>query len=230
MKIAFVMASHGRVNLVKQNINNILSMGDLYLAITEKSEAEQYSKSESVTGNQLHIETVPNNPLGNKWQHSVDMARKSNPDYLVTCGSDDFLSTDYVENAIKIIEQGHDFVGVNGWYMSDGKKFWKTKYRHLRDFPAGSGRVLTKKALDLINWQMYDRKLDRLLDDKLRNQVQKHKIKTFISQDPDKEGLRILAVKGKWDVLNPLEKFLMAPTIEMTRINELPKQLPVVIL
>lgn len=221
--ISFVIASHGRLPIVLQNVYNLLLMGEVFIVVSDQ---EEYKKlKESLPCN---VYLAPNTPLGNKWQYAVSYAREFNPSCLIICGSDDFLSSDYVENAMKIIDKGFDFIGVNGWWMTDGKDHYKAKYKHRQDFPAGSGRVFTKKCLDKINWQIFDTKRDRLLDDKALYQLKRAIIKTYISQDAEKDGLRILAVKGDWDVLNPLEKFLTSSTIQIEKINELPEQFPII--
>jgi hypothetical protein len=196
-------------------------MGEVFIVVSEQSE---YKKLKELLP--CHVYLAHNNPLGNKWQIVVNHAQAYNPSVLITCGSDDFLSTDYVENAMKLLDKGYDFVGANYWYMTDGKHHYKAKYKHRHDFPAGSGRVFTKKCLDAINWEVFDRKKDRLLDDKALEQIKKAKIKTYIIQEAEKDGLRILAVKGKWDCLNPMQKFLTSTTVTMERIIRLPEQFP----
>lgn len=219
---AFVLASHGRMKIVLQNVYHLLSMGEVFIAVSDRDE---YDKLKALP---CHVFLVPNKPLGNKWQYCVSYARTFNPSCLIICGSDDFLSTDYIENAMKLVDRGYDFIGVNEWFMTDGKKHYKAKYKHRQDFPAGSGRVFTKKCLDKINWHLFDTKRDRLLDDKALDQIWDAKIKSYISQDAEEDGLRILAVKGDWPVLNPLAKFLTSKTIEITKIKELPKQFPTI--
>lgn len=215
------MASHNRIDIVLQNVLHLLSMGQVFIVVSEKDE---YERIKLVLPANVYL--ANNNPLGNKWQIAVNHAYESKPDCIITCGSDDFLSNDYVLNAMKLLDKGYDFIGVNGWYMSDGKQHFKAKYRHRQDFPAGSGRVFTKKCLDAIGWELFDRKADRLLDDRALERIKKNKINSYISQDSDIDGLKILALKGNWPVMNPLKKFLCSPTIRISRINKLPKEFP----
>jgi hypothetical protein len=127
---------------------------------------------------------------------------------------------------MKLIDKGYDFIGVNGWYMSDGRRHYLAKYKLTPDFPAGSGRVFTRKCLNSIRWKLFDRTLDKRLDDMALRQIKNNNVKTYISQDPEIDGLRILAMKGKWPVMNPLNNFLKSPTISIKRIVNLPVQFP----
>jgi hypothetical protein len=225
-KIGFVMASHGRLLIVEQNIRHLLQMGMVFLTVSDDSDYDfLIRKFHPMNEPNCYIHKVENQPLGNKWQCAVEAAQKY-PDILITCGSDDFLSVDYVENAIKLIDKGFDFVGVNGWHLSDGKRHYKANYKHRTDFPAGSGRVFTKKCLNAIDWDLFDRNADRLLDDKALFKLKGKNIKTYISQDSEIDGLRILALKGGWSVMNPLNKFLSSPTIKIERIKNLPVEFP----
>lgn len=220
-KVVFVMSSHERESITLQNIEHLCTMGEVVVTVTNESEFELYDRK---TG--AYVFKCDNSPLGNKWQTALDKAKLLNPDYIIPVGSDDFLCYNYFDNAKRLISKGYDFVGVNGWYMSDGKQHFKSKYKLRTDFPAGSGRVFTKKALDACNWQLYERSLNRLLDDKALAQMKNANIKTYISQDQDKDGLKILALKGRWNCLNPLDKFFTSKTIRMHRISSLPETFP----
>lgn len=221
--IVFVMASHERQSITKQNVDWLHHFGEVVLVASYGRDLDFFKEN---TQAKVHI--YPNNPLGSKWQFAVNKARELNPEILITVGSDDFLSSDYVDNALKYINQGYEFVGTNGWHLSDGQKHYRARYKHLTDFPAGSGRVYTKKALDKINWKLFDTKKNRLLDDMALAEMKKARVKQYISQRPETDGLRILAMKGDWETLNPLERFLNAPTIICHAVNKLPIQFPTV--
>ena len=219
---SFVMASHGRLPIVLQNIEYLSTMGRIFLAVSDKSDYDQIKRAFP----NINLLITANNPLGAKWQKAVDLARFHDSEILITCGSDDVLSRNYVESALKIIEDGHEFVGSNGWYMSDGKSHYKAKYRYYSQFPAGSGRVFTKKFLDAIDWKIFDTRALKHLDDKAVDELFRRGIKHHICQVPEFSGLKILALKGAWHQLNPLSKFLNAPTIDCRQIECLPDDFP----
>lgn len=157
-----------------------------------------------------------NIPLGYKWQFAVKQARALNPDYLLTCGSDDILNPDYLKNAIRIMKRGFEFVGVSQWYMeSEGKRF-KAWYSERKDFPVGSGRLYSKKILDKIDWHLFNPKAERRLDDLGYETIKKYA--HFVSDDVDQHGLIITAVKGDWEQLNPIQKFFNVKTIGIKKV------------
>src|SRR6478736_3629846 len=168
MSVCFVIASHGRLPIVLQNVYHLLLMGEVVIVVSEKSE---YNKLKETLP--CHVYLAPNYPLGNKWQYAVSYAKALNPSVLITCGSDDFLSNDFIDNAKRLIQKGYDFIGANYWYMTDGVNHYKAKYKKINYFPAGSGRVFTKKCLDAINWRLFDTKANRRLDDMALAQVKR---------------------------------------------------------
>lgn len=221
MRVAFVMASHGRLPIVLQNIEHLLTMGEVYISVTERSDYDQIKRAFPY----INVILVANHPLGGKWQKTVDVARFHEAEVLITCGSDDVLCHDYVNNALKILDE-HEFVGVNGWWMSDGKKHYKASYRYYKNFPAGSGRVFSKKLLDAIDWRIFDKTANKHLDDRAIDELYRRGGKYYISQFPEHDGLKILALKGPWAQLNPLSKFIAAPTIDCRQIESLPTEFP----
>lgn len=209
LKVVAVMASHQRPEITKRACKELQSMGcEVVLVVSTHSDMEALIEFNPVQ--------FPNEPLGAKWQHAVDVAKTKNPDLLVTCGSDDILCKDYLKNAYKLILKGFEMVGVSAWHMEETrtKRTWRAHYKHVPDFPVGSGRVFTKSLLNRIGWQLFDTKADRRLDDKAMS----HKIKKYISTEIEKDGLIVTAIKGDWIQLNPLNKFFKAPTIGIKQI------------
>lgn len=207
MKVVAVMASHERPEITKVSCNNLIHLGcEVVLVVTNLSDVRRLSEFKPLSFN--------NTPLGSKWQFAVNSARKLNPDILVVCGSDDILHEDYLINALKIIDKGYEFVGVSQWYMDDGKNKYKAWYSLTPHLAVGSGRVYTKQFLDRINWEIFDVNASRRLDDKA-NEIKK---RGYVSTDVDKDGLIITAIKGKWQQLNPINKFFNAPTIGIQKV------------
>jgi hypothetical protein len=221
--ISFVMASQGRLEIVIQNIAHLLTMGNVYLALSDRNEMNLIQAKFP----ELKMVLVPNNPLGKKWQASVDLARKHGAGTIITCGSDDILSSEYGRMASEMVEvYGREFVGVNHWYMTNGKEHYKAGYRFYKNFPAGSGRVFAASFLDKIQWRVFDQSADRRLDDFVMNEVYRRGISSFIGQNTELKGFGILAIKGNWPVMNELKKLLDAPTIDCEKIAELPECFP----
>ena len=206
------MASHNRIEMTRDSCNALKVMGcEVILVVSNHADLEGLKEFKPLL--------FPNEPLGAKWQFAVSEARKLNPDLLLTCGSDDILNPNYLVNAYKILLSGFDFVGVSQWFMEDKKKndLWKAWYIETKQFPVGSGRLYTKKLLDKLNWQIFDVKASRRLDDKGYHHASG--FRRYVSEDVDKDGLEITAIKGDWSQLNPLSKFFGVKNIGIKKIE-----------
>lgn len=207
MKVVAVMASHERQEVTRRTCNRLIEIGcEVMLVVSTRTDEKALSYYSPVI--------YRNNPLGAKWQYSVDCAKALNPDLLITCGSDDLLCDNYIINAMKFITTGYEFVGVSQWYMETPTEKYKAWYSQTPQLAVGSGRVYTKELLDRVGWQIFDIRASRKLDD-LGNAIKK---KGYVSRDVDRDGLIVTAIKGNWEQLNPINKFINAPTIGIIKV------------
>lgn len=208
-----LIAMYGRRPLVQINLE-LLNKQKCKIVVIASTDID-YLFIRDLDFDNVRICTAPNTPLGLKWQLGVDFCRAAAADPLIILGSDDFLSSDFIEKACAIKE---DFTFFTQWFIHDAvtKKDYRLKYKNL--FPLGSGRVFTKKFLDRIDWKVFDETRGRLLDDYAFNNL---KYQDQLRINP--EGMKLLAVKGRWEVMNELDKILQAETIQWdpeTRISD----------
>lgn len=207
-----LIAMYGRRPLVKINLELLYKQKCKIVVIT--SSDPDYHFVRDLDFDNVRICTAPNQPLGKKWQIGVDFCKAAGADPLIILGSDDFLSSDFISKACEIKE---DFTFFTEWYIHDliNKKDYHLRYRNL--FPLGSGRVFSKLFLDRNDWKIFDDTRSRLLDDYAWDNV-KESDKILINP----KGMKLLAVKGRWETINELEKILEAETIQWepeTKIN-----------
>ncbi len=109
-----------------------------------------------------------NKPLSNKVQYGIDAAREREPDAILTTGSDSWPTNSFCEILAGHLEQGADLVGKTRSYSckvnpKQSLEVLEHTYKRRKD-PIGGGRLLSKKALDLIDWQVYASGLNKGLD------------------------------------------------------------------
>jgi hypothetical protein len=160
----------------------------------------------------VHVLSVPNNPLGKKWQLGVDKARELGANPVIICGSDDFLSTGFVRSATKLSGY-HDFIFFDNWWIYEPKRD-KSYYLRYNMFkydkpPLGSGRTYSKRLLDRHDWKIFNSEIDWHLDNwSWENKDFEDRL------FPNPDGMNILAVKGCWESMNPLDKILSTESID----------------
>ena len=112
-----------------------------------------------------------NKPLGAKWQYAVDCARESGATDLLYVGSSDWVSANWCEELIPYAWIGYDLIGVNCGSMArvTRESVQLGVYRGYVDGermgePMGAGRIVSKNALDRLDWLLFDLTIDNSLD------------------------------------------------------------------
>lgn len=208
-KIICVMAAHGRSGITTETIKilqkqtwpiDILMVGDSNI---ERGIANK-------TGC-MYIQR-PNKPLGNKWQEAVYYAKTLDPDALMICGSDSWLSYKWCEIALPfVLYDNQDLVGINMFhackvYPNEKVRIIRRAYKDRRkNIPMGSGRIFSKKILDKANWHIFPKNKNRAMDINSYRKVKELKgnIKIIESED-----MKILTIKSTWESINSWEKYV----------------------
>lgn len=209
-----VIATHARKEITTANIRSLnrQSFVPKIVVVCSTKEELEYYKTLGVT-----VILEPNTPLGRKWQCGANVAFNMNADPMIILGSDDILHYDYVKYCLQKLNEGFEFVGSTSWYNYDTKtnRSMRCSYQGVNiDFPIGSGKAYSKGFLSKIRARIFDPKLDRRLDDLGHQQLHRHHSKIHLIREP-----MILAIKGKWSMLNPTRKYLISPNIKVDIVN-----------
>ena len=167
MKIVSITASYQRPEITIDTLNLFKNQKYLVKSILVGSSLAEQKAAEQVDA--VYVNHA-NHPLGSKWQAGVDKARELNPDAILICGSDDWLTSNWCEVCSKEIEKGFDLVGKTRWCLCDvhpGKslQLFRIHYKvKKRKDPIGSGRLISRKVLDKLNWELFPKNKDKYLD------------------------------------------------------------------
>ena len=173
-----------------------------------------------------------NRPIGRKWQTAVDLARAIYEfELLAITGSDDVLPTELLSTILKRhrVHQKNDNSGTltPGLYAtmqwmalsaSTGPtmspNLVKLNYKTFGlQIPLGAGRFYSRKMIDRCDGNIFDPKLNVLLDDK--GFYQTVALGFGVDYYTVNDGV-VLSVKGNWSQLNAFDKILSASTIDVT--------------
>jgi len=210
-----VIATHERREITTLNIQALKQQTDIpkiVIVCSLQTELEYYKQF------QVNVILEQNKPLGKKWHTGVNLANKLGANPLIILGSDDLLAKDYIHNALLKLKEGYEFIGSTAWYSYDvkRKRLYHSKYiNRNQEYPIGSGKVYSKSILDKIRWKVFDQAADRKLDDQGHKLINGHGCKIYLFKEPF-----ILAVKGGWNEMNPIEKYLNAPNIKSSLIDK----------
>lgn len=212
MNPTVLIATHNRIDITSKCIESLMMQSaqpKIVLVVSDQGEWQYYSKKypEVVLG------AAPNNPLGQKWQFGVDIAKHHIPDPLIICGSDDILGIDFIENACAIIKSGVDFIGLSRWHVHHNGILYT--YNYNASIPLGGGRCYSGKALQELNYKLFDTSKEKHLDDHGWKMVNSSTMPRRIVREVNEEGLNVVSIKGKWTMMNPFNKFKGHKNVEL---------------
>lgn len=114
--------------------------------------------SRSVARGLMYVETE-NLPLDRKYDVGFQACRQFEPDAVALVGSDDFITMDYFEWAMKQIESGCGMTGFYDFYIADwiGRRilYWGGYKGERQGQSIGAGRVFSRKALEAMEWKPF---------------------------------------------------------------------------
>ena len=113
-----------------------------------------------------------NEPLGRKWNTGIKAAVGS--ELVMIVGSDDLVTGEHISRCwSKWNSSGVDFVQARGAHIYTGGH----SVFHVPDIRPGPGRCLSKRLLDMLDWQPFSPIANDFLDSSLTSRLRKLEIK-----------------------------------------------------
>jgi len=225
LKIVCVMAAHGRGRITKKSIERLrrqkYQLNDIVLVGDSNLEKKVAHKTNSRYVNH------DNMPLSDKWQSGVDYARTLKPDAIMICGSDSWHTNNWTLRCAKLIDKGSDLVGTTFFhtckaYPNEKLRIVQRRYVGKRAMePVGSGRIISARILDELDWELFPEGLRCGLDKPCYDKI----IQRGGKVDLIYNDIKVLGVKSTWDTLNPWkENFKSKLPVKFLREFDNPKE------
>lgn len=166
-----------------------------------------------------------NLPLAAKYQAAVARARELNPDYIVTLGSDSWISDDWCRIGIEeMASNGWDAVGKNAFAVLnlDTWEIIERAYMPPRlSIPDGNGRMVSAKGMEKLGWVLYP---DYQGLDGIDSASHRHCVKEGLSTGimNRRTEVKVMEIKSsRWQSVNGFEALKTAPSLrKLTRIRD----------
>ena len=203
MKISIVTGVWKRPEVFEMFAQGIKNLGVEVDVIVAGSEGKR--SRDMVQAHGFYYGEVANQPLASKMNATTLMAKDLKSDYVICMGSDDIISPGLMQEYLKWMELGYDFIGCQDWYFYDvqsGKAMYWGGYRdRLRRYvTCGAGRVISKKLMDRWKWKPWNigdsAMLDTSMDGRIRGKQKVLNLKAL--------GLYALDIKSK-ENMTPFE-------------------------
>jgi len=213
---------YGRFPLLIHTIKRLKDQGVIVICIGSEPMGKKIA-------DYMGVEWVEhdNGLLGSKWNAGFLASKKYNPEGVLFMGSSDWMSSNYLSESTKYLEE-YDLIGMLGCYFADIKKSNDNKkndeIRLVRwggygsgdreDEPIGIGRLLSNRILDKIGWKPFNDELNSSLDFSMWEKVLNSNGKVKILDD---DSLKLLSISTNlwqnkhkfeqhWSNLLPSEK------------------------
>jgi hypothetical protein len=238
MKIAIVTAvwrRHDIFELFAKGIHELEKIKGVELITIVAGSERELSKRLVEKHNFLYIE-IPNQPLAEKVNAPLLLAKDLNVDYVLCLGSDDIIHPDLMLKYIELMKQGLDFIGVLDFYFYDTntKKcaYWGGyRGQNRSNHTCGAGRILSKRLLNLWGWHVWENKQSNMLDNSMQDKLinTPHSSCIFFLKD---YGLFALDIKSSvnmtqfklWDNTKYIEKNIIFDKFKYL-FNDAPKRI-----
>lgn len=214
-KIVALIPTYQRKEITIETIKRLREQTtqiDHIVVIGSCSEDEKASKEAD------HYIEVANFPLGAKLQAGIEYSQSLNPDAILLCGSDDWLSNNWVEALIPYLSS-YDLIGVDRLYVltykSEELQLGQCSYERSEtrtEEPMGPGRLISRRVLDKLNWKLFPATINKGLDKTSFQRILKVQGKIFLETTGQ---VKLLAVKGDWPTINNWDAY-----IRKDRVNE----------
>lgn len=112
----------------------------------------------------------PNQPLGQKFNAALQLAKDFDPDFVFLTGSDDLISPRTFQIYLDIIGKYRRIasIGTKDFYfyhLPTGKaSYWGGYINHRKGNTCGAGTMLSREFVELWNWKIWKDDLERGLD------------------------------------------------------------------
>lgn len=206
--IGLICVNYGRPKILElwcKQIQRLRSDNGLYFPVAVVSD-----ESDAVICNRNYITHIvhENNPVTSKFNRAFRFMQSIGVDYVMVLGSDDIVSTKYIQDTMVQMEKGIDLIGTNTIYFYCGQGSERGKLVKL-DTPImkGIGKTVSKRILDQCNWTLWNEAKNWGMD--------AIATKTIMSYNPSKSVIDgvVVDVKTK-ENLNSFRVFRNRPEVD----------------
>lgn len=149
------------------------------------------------------VPRIPEMTLGLKWQRGIDAARDLDPDAIMIVGSGNWFTNGWAKTLFPYLDD-YDMVGSEAMYVYQIRQndqimiHWNGYHNNARKGDMlGAGRLLSRKILDKVDWQIYNTSLNRGLDWSMSKILRLHGAKTLTLPAGDEYIMKVGSYKWK---------------------------------
>lgn len=130
--------------------------------------------------------------LGKKWNAGARALFANGCDAIMIVGSDDLVSQQYFNLAFEQLNRRVDLISVRDLFIYEPP----AEYVYFcRSMASGVGRVVTKRAFELVNGRLWDADLNSHLDSSIMSRMREVNVQRHTARNMDKRSLAVVDIK-----------------------------------
>lgn len=184
-RIVAVMPVSGREELFPLTIKRLYQQEDVEMIVVVICDTQNEWSLAADSANCVGFHLEKWESLGDKWQTGVNNARDYDPDALMIVGSGNWFTNGWAKTLFPYLDD-YDMVGSEAMYVYQIRQndqvmiHWNGYHNNARKGDMlGAGRLLSRRILDKVDWQIYNTNLDCGLDRSMSKILKRHGAKTL---------------------------------------------------
>lgn len=200
-RIVAVMPVSGREELFPLTIKRLYQQEGVQMKVVVICDTPEEQFIARDAGANIAV-VVTKAALGEKWQSGVGIAREYDPDAIMIVGSGNWFTNGWVKTLCPYLTD-YDMVGSEAMYVYQIRQndsimiHWGGYHTSRKGDMLGAGRLLSRRILDKVDWQIYDTSLNQGLDKSMSKILRRHGAKTLTLPEGEEYILKIGSYKWK---------------------------------
>jgi len=213
-RVVAVMPVSGREELFPITIKRLFQQEDVHMDVVAVCDTPDEFILARASGAAPML-AMNDETLGAKWQMGVEYASQGVPDAIMIVGSGNWFTNGWVKTLYPYLDD-YDMVGSEAMYAYQIREkdriliHWGGYHTNGRKGDMlGAGRLISRRILDKVNWQIYNTSLNSALDRSITRKLRLHGAKTLTLPQGDEMILKVGS--WKWKNINSFSKLWGSP-------------------
>lgn len=205
-RIVAVMPVSGREELFPLTIKRLYQQEGVEIEVVVLCDTEdeyRIARDSGASRPMMVFYPIHEKTLGYKWQIGVNKAGDYDPDAIMIVGSGNWFTNGWAKTLFPYLDD-YDMVGSEAMYVYQIRQndqimiHWNGYHTNSRKGDMlGAGRLISRRMLDKVDWQIYDTNLDRGLDRSIDRKLRRQGAKTLTLPAGDEYILKVGSYKWK---------------------------------
>ena len=166
-KLGLCMCIHNRYKLTKLCLQYLNSLSFEKIIVCYSEDFAYDNLNEFHNNKKFFFVKSDNYPISLKWNNCIKASKQFNLDGIMILGDDDIIDEKYINYCKLYLENEYDYITNNQWYYAilEDKIISELRYINRKSVDGlGAGRIISKRILEIYDYNIYNFNLNKNLD------------------------------------------------------------------